>query len=195
MKHAPLLLAALCCACSQTNDSPDPVASQESAAPEPAMAESEAAPIAPGSPAPVADAGALKPEGLGDIVVGQAPPASLKKDAVQISDGCQTYTDRKRELYAMTDGKIVTRITAMRASPVKTAKGIAVGAPEADVRRAYPDARAEPHKYVDAPAKYLDWRPNGSDGAGIRFEIDADGKVSAIHAGRDPYLSYVEGCA
>lgn len=136
----------------------------------------------------------LGPEGVGDIVVGQAPPSSLTADAVQISDLCRTYSDPQRRLYAMTDGRVVMRITVMEGSSLKTARGIAIGANEAAVRGAYPDAVEQPHQYVEAPAKYLDWRPGGG-ASGLRFEIDADDKVNLIHAGREPHLEYSEGCA
>jgi hypothetical protein len=51
----------------------------------------------------------------------------------------------------------------------------------------------EPAKYDGPPAHNLIvWRtPNES---GLRFEIGADGKVTAIHAGGASIL-YVEGCA
>jgi hypothetical protein len=189
MRHLSLALVLVCCACSQADEqaaAPPPTA--ETATPEAAPEASKPAPAAITKPA------ALGPAGLGAIVVGQAPPASLKADAVQISEGCQTHTDKVRGLSVMTDGKVVTRITAMRTSKVLTAQGIGLGASEAQVRSAYPDAREEPHKYVAAPAKYLDWRPGGGD-TGLRFEINEQGKVGMIHAGRDPYLSYVEGCA
>jgi hypothetical protein len=94
----------------------------------------------------------------------------------------------------MTDGKVVTRVTAMKDSMVQTDRGIAVGATESAVRKAYPDVKAEPHKYEEAPAKYLDWRPGGGT-SGLRFEINAQGKVSAIHAGREPEIELVEGCS
>lgn len=189
MRQMSLALVLVCSACGQADDA---------SAPQPSPLESTAPTVAaePSVPAaaPVTRPGGLGPEGLGDIVIGQAPPASLKADSVQISDGCRTHTDRFRGIYAMTDGKVVTRITAMRASPIETARGIAIGVSEAQVRQAYPDAREEPHKYVPAPAKYIDWRP-GDGQSGLRFEIDAQGKVSMIHAGREPYISYVEGCA
>lgn len=188
---APLLLLGAC--------------SQQDAAPSPATSQAGSVPDAPASLAPPqvvtkADATdvdgdeALGPEGLGAIKVGSAPPASLKGDAAPISQGCRIFSDKARRVYAMTDGKVVTRVTAMRGSPVKTAAGLATGESEAEVRRAYPDVTQEPHKYVEAPAKYLDWRPGGGN-TGLRFEIDAQGKVSAIHAGREPEIEYVEGCA
>lgn len=184
-------------ACSQQAAAPSGAASQEGSAPVAVEAvQSDVPRVATSKRAPEAsaDATALKPEGFENIVVGQAPPAGLKADSAQVSDGCQTYSDKKRRFYAMTGGKVVGRITAMQGSPLKTARGIAVGASEAAVRRAYPEVTQDAHKYVDAPAKYLDWRPGGGK-AGLRFEIGADGKVSFIHAGREPEITYVEGCA
>jgi hypothetical protein len=189
MRHVPLALALACCACSQA-DEKAAAAPSTAVTPAPEVLPEDSGP----APASITKPAALGPEGLGGIVVGQVPPASLKVDAVQISEGCQTHTDKARGISVMTDGKVVTRITAMRASKVVTAQGIGVRASEAQVRAAYPGAREEPHKYVAAPAKYLDWRPGGGD-AGLRFEIDEQGKVNMIHAGREPYLSYVEGCA
>ena len=55
--------------------------------------------------------------------------------------------------------------------------------------------REEPHKYVDAPAKYLTAPNADSGGPALRFEIGQDGKVSLIHVGLMPVLAYVEGCA
>jgi hypothetical protein len=182
----PLLIAApllLLGACSQPQDAPP-------AAP-PATFGAGVQPAA----GPVAqDREVLGPQGIGAIVVGEAPPPVLTNGAGRESDGCDIYSDKARRIYAMTDGKVVARITAMSGSPVKTARGIATGASEAEVRKAYPDLKQEPHKYVEAPAKYLDWRPGGGT-TGLRFEIDASGKVSAIHAGREPEIEYVEGCA
>jgi hypothetical protein len=203
MKH--LLLAAsllAVAACSQQNEaSMAPSASSEPTG-EPAA---KAAWAEPSSPAAVSseptkaepasiDHDVLSPTGIGSIVVGQALPASIETDGAQESESCRIYPDKALRIYAMTDGKVVARVTAMKGSKVQTAKGIAVGATEAAVRSAYPDAAASPHKYVEAPGKYLDWRPGGGN-AGLRFEIDGQGKVSAIHAGREPEIEYVEGCS
>ena len=106
---------------------------------------------------PMAD-DSLGPDGLGTIRIGRPAPEGLTADKAPVSEGCRIVSDTARRIYAMTDGKVVTRVTAMTGSPVQTARGIATGASEAAVRIAYPDVTQEPHKYVAAPAKYLDWR-------------------------------------
>lgn len=188
-------------ACSQgapLTDASSEAATVVEATDTPAATEPAVEPVGATSPSPAAAEASgpdvLTPEGLGAIIVGQEPPSKLKLDGAQVSDACQTFSDKRRRIYAMVEDKVVQRITAMSGSPVRTARGVAVGATEAAVRKAYPDAAAQPHKYVDAPAKYLDWRPGGG-ASGLRFEIDASGKVSAIHAGREPQIEYVEGCA
>lgn len=187
----PAILVLLAAACGPSQPDGTASSADETSSARPVPVSSPADPLAK---ATVSDRQALRAEGVGDIVVGQRPPATLKRDAVQLSEACVTYTDPQRRLYAITDGEVVMRITAMDGSSLKTERGIAVGASEADVREAYPEAVAQPHKYVEAPAKYLDWRPGGGN-SGLRFEIDDDGKVSMIHAGREPQLEYVEGCA
>ena len=74
-------------------------------------------------------------------------------------------------------------------------QGIGVGATEADVKKWFGGFREEPHKYEDAPAKYLT-APNADSGdPAVRFEIGGDGKVKLIHVGMAPVLGYVEGCS
>jgi len=170
-------------ACSQQDDAPAPGGPSEQAG-EPAAEAAWAEPPARSTSAEAAagEAGSpsrevLGPAGIGGIVVGQAPPASLKTEGAQESDECRIYPDKALRIYAMTDGKVVARVTAMKGSKVQTAKGIAVGANEATVRKAYPEAAPSPHN------------------SGLRFEIDGQGKVSAIHAGREPEIEYVEGCS
>ncbi|WP_126173734.1 hypothetical protein [Altericroceibacterium xinjiangense] len=141
----------------------------------------------------------LTPAGLGAIALGKPPPTTgevgLREDDVQLSESCRTLsTGRYPDIYVMSDGERVTRITVMRDSPIQTERGIGLGATEADVRRAYPDAVEAAHEYIVTPGKNLTWSPQGSE-AGLRFEIDGEGKVTLIHAGLPPWLGNPEGCA
>jgi hypothetical protein len=127
--------------------------------------------------------------------VGGADPAS-----------CDQYRPARAPegMLVMVENGRLTRIDLIRNAPVKTARGLGLGATPAQVRAAYGQAvSASPHKYVARPAEYLTvWtRGGGSDttpapalSRGIRFEVDATGKVARIHAG-GPSIQYVEGCS
>lgn len=136
-------------------------------------------------------------EGLGDLRVGRPIPAkgSWVQRGAQEDGSCRTVSSPDYPgVYAIvTDGK-VQRITVGSQSDVKLAEGIGVGATEQDVQKWFGGFRAEPHKYEDAPAKYLT-APNAAGGSSaLRFEIGQDGKVKFIHVGMMPVLAYVEGC-
>lgn len=173
-------------------------------APEPTPTASEAEPTADAStptlatPTAAATIAALAPDGIDDLTFGQPVPKSSvwKPAGAQISDACMTYASPKHpEIYAMVEGGKVQRITVKKDAEFKLADGIGYGSTEAAVRKAYPAFVAEPHKYADAPAKYLT-SPDAKDGAsGIRFEIGGEGTVQLIHIGLRPALEYVEGCA
>ncbi|WP_062114002.1 hypothetical protein [Sphingobium herbicidovorans] len=150
------------------------------------------------SPASPADPKVLALEGLGDLMIGEPVPkgSGWAERGAQIGDACRTVTspDYPGAYAIVTDGK-VQRITLGQRSPAKLAEGIGVGASEADVRKWFAGFREEPHKYEEAPAKYLT-APNASSGSSaLRFEIGHDGKVKMIHVGLMPVLAYVEGCA
>ena len=137
-------------------------------------------------------------EGLGGLKIGQAVPAgsSWAERGAQIPGGCTTISSPDFPgAYAIVEQGKVRRITAGQRSEVKLVEGIGVGASEKEVRATFPSFREEPHKYVEAPAKYLTAPNAASGGPALRFEIGADGKVSLIHAGTMPVLGYVEGCA
>ena len=135
--------------------------------------------------------------GLGDLRIGEAVPAasSWGEMGAQASDVCRVLSSPDYPgAYAIAEGGKVRRISIGPRSPVKLAEGIGAGASEADVKKYYPFP-ATPHKYVDAPAKYLT-APNAASGApALRFEIGSDGKVSQIHVGTMPVLGYVEACS
>lgn len=137
-------------------------------------------------------------EGLGELRIGEAVPTggSWAEHGAQVGAECRTVTSPDYPgVYAIvTDGK-VQRITAGQNSDVKLVEGIGVGATEDDVRKWFAGFRSTPHKYVEAPAKYLT-APNAESGdPALRFEIGQDGKVKMIHIGAMPVLGYVEGCA
>jgi hypothetical protein len=87
----------------------------------------------------------------------------------------------------------VVRIDLTKASSIKTAAGIGIGATPANVEAAYPgQIRSEPHKYVPE-GQYLIVTPSDNPGARIVFETDGK-QVTAIRSGRIPEVEYVERC-
>ena len=199
--------------------SPEP-ATQPAAPP---ISNSAAAPSAPApAPAPPAGTAATTPaaaapltaEGWGPLRVGMTLAeitAALGPDANPDAAGgadpasCDEFRPARAPegmLLMVEDGRL-SRISLIRASRVKTDRGLGLGAAPAEVRAVYGSAlQATPHKYVDAPAQYLTfWSVGGSatgsvprSSRGIRYEVDATGKVTTIHAG-GPSIAYVEGCS
>jgi len=188
-------LAVILAACSQAPET-TPGGAESSASP--ATGTASPSPAGTTGTAPKVAANVLTLEGLGALRVGQAVPADngWAERGAQISDTCRTVTSPAVPgVYAIVEGGKVRRISAGERSAVKLIEGIGVGASEAQVNAAFAGFRAEPHKYVEAPAKYLT-APNAASGdPALRFEIGADGKVSQVHVGTAPQLGYVEGCA
>lgn len=208
MIHAALggTLALALAACSSGSDQRDAAAPETSNAGTPAgpaasannAAVTNATAPAPASEAVPATAKVIGLEDLGDLRIGQPVPKGSRwaERGAQTSAACRTVSSPDYPgVYAIVaDGK-VGRITVGQRSDVKLVEGIGVGASEQDVRKWFGGFRAEPHKYVEAPAKYLT-APNAASGdPAVRFEIGKDGKVSLIHVGTMPVLGYVEGCA
>ena len=209
MKHlsVPLALAgALALAACSSNDSttvtgPDAAATQSAAATtdDSAMnSDPSATPVAPGTPRPTdtsAPDKTLALEGLGDLVIGKPVPkgSSFAERGAQISEACHTVSSPAYPgVYGITEHGQLRRITVGERSDVKLLEGVGVGSTEAEVLKAFPGFRSTPHKYVEAPAKYL--TQPGNDPR-LRFEIGKDGRVSLVHVGLMPQLGYVEGCA
>lgn len=187
-------LALALAACTAEPSAPQNVAEPETNA----AASNIAAPPAP-TPETVPPAGnVLTLEGLGPLRIGQPVPegSGWAERGAQASDTCRLISSPDHPgVYAIVEGGRVRRISVGQRSDVKLIEGIGVGATEAEVTGAFPGFRSEPHAYVDAPAKYLT-APNAPSGdPALRFEIDADGKVSLIHVGTMPVLGYVEGCS
>lgn len=158
----------------------------------------------PGPAESASEAGAvlgLSPAGFGRVRIGDTREAAIEAfgpDSPAVGGAEPEVCDelslaRAPRMLFMVENGLVTRITALPGSTVRTEREIGVGDPVEAVRRAYPEAVAEPHKYVAAPAQYLTaWTEAGR--RGVRFEIDETAHVRMIHAG-GPSIEYVEGCA
>ncbi|MCO5792173.1 MAG: hypothetical protein HEQ21_05090 [Blastomonas sp.] len=174
----------------------EPAAERAETKPDAAVVEDapQAADAAQPTP-PIATAQTLTLEGFGGLTIGKPVPAGSPWAArgAQISEGCTAISAPDWPgAYAIVEEGVVRRITVSNKSEAKLLEGIGPGSTEADVRKAFPSFVAEPHKYVDAPAKYL---TQPGDDPRLRFEIDAEDKVSLVHVGVRPTLEYVEGCA
>lgn len=191
----------LVAACSSEPGPPPQEASGNSGAAPAKLAHTAALPAASPSAngnSAVPDPHILTLEGLSTLSVGQAVPAGSRwtVGAEQISDGCKIVSSAAYPgVYAIVEGGQVRRISVGSPSDVKLIEGVGVGSTEQKVRSWFGGFRQEPHKYVEAPAKYLTAPNAGSGDPALRFEIGSDGKVTQMHIGIAPQLNYVEGCA
>ena len=178
--------------------------------PETKAPESVASAVAPDA----ASSPVLTPQGYGPLRIGMTqaevdaavgpPPANAAE--AEPSECRQYHPPRAPEgLLVMTEKGVLTRLTVIKGSSVKTADGAGVGDDGEQLKTNYgAAARFSPHKYVATPAGYLTaW--TGADhlsdayvsdpaARGLVFEIGRDGKVAFIHAG-GPSIQYVEGCS
>lgn len=185
--------------------------------------EAPAAPSSPSAaPANTAPASAPQPvagdvltaEGLGPARISMTRAALVQAwgddsqpDAVGGADpeACDIFHPAKAPtgVQVMIQDGVLTRISLTRDATIKTDRGFGLGDTAAAIKEAYGGAIiAQPHKYQAAPAEDLfAWSSGGSTAyvtdpaaRGVRYEIGADGKVMAVHAG-DPSIQLVEGCA
>lgn len=185
-------------------------------APEPAKAPAGQAPeaVESASSTPIAAAEVLTPQGYGPLRIGMTqaevdaavgPPPADAADAEPSE--CRQYQPSRgpKGVLVMMEKGVLTRLTAIRGSDVKTEGGVGVGYDGERLKADYgAAAEVTPHKYQDAPAAYVTTWPGAdrllnthvmdSAARGLRFEIGQDGKVAFIHAG-GPSIQYVEGCA
>lgn len=185
-------------------------AENSSAATQPSAAPPPAAPVQP-APAP-ADTAMLTAEGWGPLRVGMSRAeieTALGADAELGSVGgpdpeaCDQFrpSHAPQGMLVMVEDGRLARISLMRDADVATDRGLRLGDGAAKVRKAYGDAiLAAPHAYLSPTGGYLTaWARGGGDDVrdsaarGIRYEIGADDRVTAIHAG-GPAIQYVEGC-
>jgi hypothetical protein len=148
----------------------------------------------------------LTADGYGDLRIGMSiadarrvsgQPLDAEALEPEIPGACSEQQYRAADgdqLWLMFEQDRITRITAGGEAPhTRTEQNVGVGSTDAEVRAAYPDVIEQPAKYDDPPAHDLvAWTtPQQS---GLRFEVNAQGVVSAVHAG-GPSILYVEGCA
>lgn len=170
----------------------------------------------PVTPAPAADATTLTSQGWGALKIGMTldevtAAAGPDSDPEAVGGADPASCDQFRPanapegvLVMMESGKL-TRISLVEMSDIKTDKGLSIGDTADAVKSAYGAAAitVTPHKYAPAPAEdIIVWdggprsEPYIEDAAarGVRYEVDATGKVGAIHAG-GPSILLVEGCS
>ena len=150
----------------------------------------------------------IGPDGWGTLRIGMtraevvaAAGEDANPDAVggPDPDACDQFRPARtpRGLLVMLEEGILTRISLSEGTGIRTAAGIGVGDPAAAVMAAHgADAVTTPHKYQDAPARYIAvWRTPqpAPDARGIVYEIGGDDRVMHIHAGGRS-IEYVEGC-
>lgn len=192
MRHGPALLAVfLAAACAQSEEGS---AGREQAV-DPAPPAARATESQP-DPAPSPGVLTLGAAGFGPFAVGQpvAQVGPSLREAERIGEDCRLFSDPGLPgVWVMTDGAgTIQRVSVAGPSTIETAEGIAVGATDAAVRSSYPALRREPHEYTVGGAN-LYTAPSGR--AGLRFEMDGDGRVSEMSGGAPPFLGYAEGCA
>lgn len=153
-----------------------------------------------GAAAAPAPAWRLTPNGLGPVRIGMTRAqvtrlVGARLEGETLTPGCvETQAVRGwTGIGFMFEAGRLTRISVGDGARVVTPRGIGVGGGEDAVRRAYGSTLAvEPHKYDDAPARYLTYWTVPRR-RGVRFETDAHRRVVTIHAG-GPSIEYVEGC-
>jgi hypothetical protein len=199
-----LAVAAFLAACQPATTEPPPSAPAE---PTPAPAPAPTPSVQP-------SATVITSEGWGDLRIGMTRAqvvAAAGEDAAPNAVGgadpesCDEFRPARapEPVLVMIENGVLTRISLIRASDIKSDRGFGVGDTAAAVKAAYgAAAMAEPHKYEAAPAEYItSWSRGGGSGyvqdpaaRGLVYEIGGDGKVKAIRAG-GPSIQYVEGCA
>jgi len=134
----------------------------------------------------LAEARQASGQSLNAPAIEEGVPRACSQQPFRTTDGDQ--------LWLMFEGDRLVRITAGDEAPrTRTLQNVGVGSTDAEVRTAYQGVIEEPAKYDPPPAHDLIvWAE--ANRSGLRFEVDAAGRVARVHAG-GPEILYVEGCA
>lgn len=133
----------------------------------------------------------LTPDGYGDIRIGMtvAEVANTVGGRLSVKDQAYDPNDCQRrttpihpgmELW-FSNGRL-THVDISEGSPVRTPRGIGVGATAAEVRRLYPGIQSEEAMHDNPPAENLIWWVV-PERKGVIFRINELGRVWAIAAG------------
>lgn len=213
MRLALTLVAALVVAgCTGRTDTPDSTQSSDTgtAANTLDSTSDSSTTTPPAVSGPAANVRTLTSEGWGPLRIGMTRAqvvAAAGEDANPGAVGgadpeaCDQFRPRSapQGLLVMIERDTLTRISLSRNASVKTDAGFAVGDSATAVVRHYgARAKVTPHKYQDAPAKYITvWTrggPGDASARGIVYEIGGNDRIMQIHAG-GPSIQYVEGCS
>lgn len=166
---------------------------------------------------PPAAAAVLTAEGWGPVRVamteaqalGALPDGWRPDDGSGDANACHFLRSGSASpVVIMVENGRVTRITTQAveggAATPRTDRGVGLGSTEAEVRAAYPGAGEEPDRYDPTAKSLYFWTAGATNGSseyvqnemarGLRFEVGADGRVAAIHAG-GPSIQLAEGCS
>ncbi|MBN8608669.1 MAG: hypothetical protein J0L81_17260 [Caulobacterales bacterium] len=194
---ATVAIAALLAACGQQATPPEPI--------EPPVTE---------APAPLANA--ITSDGWNTLRVGMtraevtaAVGATATPGAVGGPDpaACDLFHPAyaPEGMLVMIQQDLLTSIILRNNTTLRTDRGFGVGSSAAEIKTAYgASAVSEPHKYVEGAEYITIWSVGGPSAAapfvedtnarGVRYETNAQGIVTAVHAG-GPSIQNVEGCS
>ena len=190
------------------------------AGPPPVKTPAEEPPAAT-TPPPV-DTNAITSEGWGPLRIGMTreqvtaavgPTATPNAYRGPDAEACDLFHPARapQGLLVMMQHNVLTSITLRNNTILKTDRGFGIGDSASAIKAAYgSSAQALPHHYVGLPAEYITvWTNTGGatpnehglipennnpTARGIRYETNAEGVVTAVHAG-GPTIQYVEGCS
>lgn len=108
-------------------------------------------------------------------------------------------------MLVMIQQDVLTSIILRNNTTLKTDRGFGVGSTAAEIKAAYgASAQSEAHKYIEGAEYITVWTTGApatpgafvedANARGVRYETDAQGVVTAVHAG-GPSIQNVEGCS
>ncbi len=167
------------------------------------------------TPAPPANTNAITAEGWGPLHVGMTRAevtaavgdTATPNAATEPGSTCNLYhpANAPDGVFVMLNQDRLTSITLRNNTTLKTDHGFGIGDTAAAIKAAYgASAQSVPHRYVEGGEYITVWTVGAPATAtafvqnpaarGVRYETDAQGRVTAVHAGGDT-IQNVEGCS